>query len=542
MCNLSLVRPFTIALTLTLTLQTFYARAVFDIGEGREDPLIVALQKYEPKLWSSSAADILALINREGTCTLIQFLSKDANGNPDIQLDGQGNLITRDKYGKKLAELRKLSAARLKQDLGIVVALAARVETLNPDTRKQFNVALYGPGYEKGPQNDADRNRGAQRLKDAVLELGQYRDAKKVETLQAKARQSAPGDAEDSTSLKNAKVAETPLYERERQRTGKSYATKGMAQRTLEAWNAYQTLEVPPGPYWKQFDFQRKAIRLLNLQNVDPDLITYYRLLEQKLTEIIPVAQAWETEEAKEDQSTRNAAGRDAECQRAYELHQPCERDAGDALTVWNDFLKFSGRRSAVSGTAERKWKPIYDRIEAKYDSDMASSLRRVEIKYEFDCYSSVFDKQANDFYRAALDYVDKKMWAEAIVPLKSALRVNPNHLWAHGELGDCYVPLGQFELALDELNEQLRLNPNRKTAQFGRGVCYYRLRRYSEAVGPLQEVIRLDPEFADAYYCLGLVYLAMGNRNAALAQYRILQRIDANAAADLYKEISKPK
>lgn len=316
-----------------------------------------------------------------------------------------------------------------------------------------------------------------------------------------------------------------------------------MAKRTRDAWDAYHTMRIPAGEYWEQFVFRRNAIRRLNLQNVDPDLITYYRLLEQQITEEIPVVKAWEAEESKEDWAAREAAAREAECQRAYELHLPCEHDAGDALTPLQDFLKFSRRSSGASGTAEQKWKPVFDRLEAKYNPAMATAIKRVELKYGFDCYSSVFDKRANDIFRAGLGYVEKEKWAEAVAPFKAALRVNPNHLWAHLRLGFCYYALGQYELAMGEFREQLRLNPNRADPQFGMGLCYYRLERYSEAIGPLQEAIRLksgDLEFTDAYYYLGVSYLMTGNRSAALAQYRILQRIDAAAAADLYKEIIK--
>jgi tetratricopeptide (TPR) repeat protein len=578
MCNRSLVRPFTVALTLTLTLQTLYARAIFDIGEGREDPLIVALQKYEPKLWSSSAADILALINREGTCTLIQFLSKDANGDPDIQLDGQGNLITRDKYGKRLAELRKVPADRLKQDLGIVIAFQ-RLGELNPETRKQLNVALYGPAYEKGPQNDADRSRGAQRLKDGMLELSQYRDAKKVEKLQAKARQASQSNALSARSRpqEDMSPSQTRINDPAAKKPTNAKETEGMAQRTLAAYNAFYNTPAPQEQLYSNVLISlQNVIRQLNFQGVDPDLISFFRFLDQEFTEEIPVLKAWEVDESKEDLAARVRAGRDEECRRARELGEDCERDAGDALSVWQNFLKFSGRASNASGTGARKWGSIFEQLEAKYKPLLVAPLKRLETRYELPFYSNIFDAEATKFYEVGQSYNKQNKYSEAVRSLKSALGVSPNYPFAHTELGYAYEQLGEYSLAIAEFEEQLRLKVQTAESYYSIGWCYSGLKRYSDALGFLKEAIRLKPELTEAHeelgytlqhmgrlnqaieqyetvvkrqpghviahYHLGQVYLMMSNRGAALDQYRILQKLDAKVAAELYEEINGRK
>jgi tetratricopeptide (TPR) repeat protein len=311
----------------------------------------------------------------------------------------------------------------------------------------------------------------------------------------------------------------------------------GMAQRTLAAWNQYQANRLPGGDYWEEVVFRRDAIQRLNLQNVDPDLITYYRLLEQKLTEEIPVFKAWTADGLQEDAAARYDA-RDAECERAHELHQPCERDSTPRPS------------SSGSGAAEKKWGPVIDRIEAKYTPAMAAALMRLEIKYDFTFYSDTFDKEANEHFKIAMKYMEQKKYDEAVVQLKWALRINPNNLQAHLALGRLYEESGQYELAISELRESARLHVRYADSQAEIGWCYYSLKRYADAINPLVEAIRVapsegldkDPAFANLRYYLGYSLAQVGRLPEAMEQYRILQRMDVKLAGKLYEEINKNK
>jgi len=49
---------------------------------------------------------------------------------------------------------------------------------------------------------------------------------------------------------------------------------------------------------------------------------------------------------------------------------------------------------------------------------------------------------------------------------------------------------------------------------------------------------IQQKTDYASAHYNLGMSFLAVNNRNAALQQYRILQRIDNARATKLFNQI----
>jgi hypothetical protein len=49
---------------------------------------------------------------------------------------------------------------------------------------------------------------------------------------------------------------------------------------------------------------------------------------------------------------------------------------------------------------------------------------------------------------------------------------------------------------------------------------------------------IQQKTDYASAHYNLGMSFLAVNNRQAALQQYRILQRIDSARATKLFNQI----
>ena len=69
-------------------------------------------------------------------------------------------------------------------------------------------------------------------------------------------------------------------------------------------------------------------------------------------------------------------------------------------------------------------------------------------------------------------------------------------------------------------------------------GYALHQMGRYAEAVQAYQTAIRQKTDYASAHYNLGMSYVALHNRNAALEQYRILQRIDNARATKLFNQI----
>lgn len=68
----------------------------------------------------------------------------------------------------------------------------------------------------------------------------------------------------------------------------------------------------------------------------------------------------------------------------------------------------------------------------------------------------------------------------------------------------------------------------------FNMGLAYQYLSRYQEAIEAYKKAINLKPKWIKAHYNLGINYLMIGNREAALDQYRILEKLDFISANQL--------
>jgi tetratricopeptide (TPR) repeat protein len=375
----------------------------------------------------------------------------------------------------------------------------------------------------------------------------------------------------------------------------------GVKQRTIDTFRAYHAMQLPMGLEPLQIlAFRKNAIRRLNLQNVDPTLVNYFRLLDQKFSEEVPVIKAWQEDESDEQEKAARESDRDAECERARELHEPCERDAGDALSV---FSGWGGNR-----TAEDKWGPVFDRIEAKYTPATGAALKRLSAKYQYPFSSdgsippaagnadsnNIPDSNASkpnlvnaratapppkraprtapEFYNLGASYNKENRYQEAVGALKSALKLNPKHAEARGELGYSYRKLGLCAPAIDEYKAAVRLQPGVLGTQYGLGWCYDELKRYRDAVDPLrqslainqndtdvhrelgfalmqlqqydeaseqlQAAIRLKPNEGLSHYYQGQIFLATGNKKRAQEEYRALKKIDAARASQFSEEL----
>ena len=78
-----------------------------------------------------------------------------------------------------------------------------------------------------------------------------------------------------------------------------------------------------------------------------------------------------------------------------------------------------------------------------------------------------------------------------------------------------------------------LRINPDSRRALESSGIAYAYLNRFEEAARTLQQAIRIYPDAAYTHAWLAQVYGALGEREAAFAELRILEKIDAAMAKE---------
>jgi tetratricopeptide (TPR) repeat protein len=162
--------------------------------------------------------------------------------------------------------------------------------------------------------------------------------------------------------------------------------------------------------------------------------------------------------------------------------------------------------------------------------------------------------------------YARKGDFDRATADLEAALRINPNHPNARGNLeevrrergqqtgqtqqpraapqqtapstarefadrGISYAQSGDYDRAIADLSQAIRLNPKDDNAYNWRAYAYSQKRDYDRAIADYNQAIRLNPNYESAYYSRGLAYYMKKDYNRAIADYEAVLRINPNHA-----------
>lgn len=187
---------------------------------------------------------------------------------------------------------------------------------------------------------------------------------------------------------------------------------------------------------------------------------------------------------------------------------------------------------------------------------------------------SSALPSQSADAYlKQAEPYFNGKDAAKAIDPLKKAIALSPSAT-AYNELGIAYMNLNQYPDSAAAFQQAVRLDPNDANVRLNLGDTYLKMQKFTDAAASLSEAYRLnpksaaianaygialeytkdyahaaaayklstqlDPKFVAGYSDFGELCLYAGDNTDALETYRQLQKIDQDAANDLYSDITQ--
>ncbi|MEA2172943.1 MAG: tetratricopeptide repeat protein 27 [Blastocatellia bacterium] len=105
-------------------------------------------------------------------------------------------------------------------------------------------------------------------------------------------------------------------------------------------------------------------------------------------------------------------------------------------------------------------------------------------------------------------------------------------------KIGLAHYESKQFKDAVDAFKRASRLNPKDADIQYNLGLAYYSSNMYKEAAKAYEQAARLRPDWADAHFRLGWMYYIIGKKDASFDQYKILQKLNSEQAATLYRII----
>jgi tetratricopeptide (TPR) repeat protein len=111
----------------------------------------------------------------------------------------------------------------------------------------------------------------------------------------------------------------------------------------------------------------------------------------------------------------------------------------------------------------------------------------------------------------------------QAITQFQAALRIKPDYLRAHTDLGSAYAKVGRFSDAMAEFRAAIAIDPDLPIPHNNLGNTYAQLGIWNEAISEYQIALRLDPEYtgarkslAEAEYTLGLSLAKAGRTSEA--------------------------
>jgi tetratricopeptide (TPR) repeat protein len=140
----------------------------------------------------------------------------------------------------------------------------------------------------------------------------------------------------------------------------------------------------------------------------------------------------------------------------------------------------------------------------------------------------------------------DLKRYDESVKEYKEALGINPDYAEAHNNLGVLLSDLKRYEEAEKEYKEALRINPDYAEAHNNLGLLLKELKRYSEAEKEYKEALRINPNLAQAHYNLGILLYELKRYPEAEKEYKEALRINPDYAkahnnlGNLLKELKR--
>jgi tetratricopeptide (TPR) repeat protein len=126
-------------------------------------------------------------------------------------------------------------------------------------------------------------------------------------------------------------------------------------------------------------------------------------------------------------------------------------------------------------------------------------------------------------------------MLSEAIGELREAIRLKPDIVAAHNNLGIALRDQGKLSEAIAAYREAIRLQPGAVEPHHGLAVALTSQGKLEEAIVQLREAIRIRPDFANARISLGVALMDQGKVEEAITEYRTAIRLKPDYALTHY-------
>lgn len=146
----------------------------------------------------------------------------------------------------------------------------------------------------------------------------------------------------------------------------------------------------------------------------------------------------------------------------------------------------------------------------------------------------------AASFYRSGLDSMWLGNYEGALAYFENAVNKDPKRADAWIQVGYCKAKQGKTEDAIRAYRQALQLRPASAEVYNKLGDAHFYAGRFAEAIDSYKQAAHLEPKAADAYYNLALTYKEIGKPELAVAEGKMVQRLDAKLYEKLLSEMQR--
>jgi tetratricopeptide (TPR) repeat protein len=139
--------------------------------------------------------------------------------------------------------------------------------------------------------------------------------------------------------------------------------------------------------------------------------------------------------------------------------------------------------------------------------------------------------KDAENLFYLGNNFYDRKNLKEAIDCYNKSIRINPDVVEVHVNLGFLLAELKNYPEAEKEYRTAIKIDPDYAGAHNNLGILLDDLRNCPEAEEEYRAAIKIDPDYADAHYNLGILLADLKNYPEAEKEYQTAIKLNPDDA-----------
>lgn len=151
--------------------------------------------------------------------------------------------------------------------------------------------------------------------------------------------------------------------------------------------------------------------------------------------------------------------------------------------------------------------------------------------------YSESKNKNAQNSYIIANDFMNDKKYNLAIEGFMIAIKNDPNFVLAYDDLAVCHRQLEQYDEAIKYYKKSLAIFPEGDFALMNIGVVYSLKSNFKTAIEYYEKLIKYYPRDPEGYFGAGKSYFLIDNYEKALNNIFIAHRIYTNKKSEYVKD-----